>query len=171
VSAAREEEDVPVVEPALAELDLVVLVAATFLLDALPLEPHAATPTAAASATSVTSAALDKRFAFLMVSVGPFRLKSLCGGAHPPPKSELTAELALPVLELELEPVDDELPVLLAPESVTDVAAMVPLEPLAPAITTWSPGLSFLALTVSLLEILVAPDSFTLTVLPEVSVT
>jgi hypothetical protein len=74
VSAARE-EDAPVVEPGVVELDLVVLVAATFLLDALALEPHAATPTAAASATSVTSAALDKRFAFLIVSVGPFRLK------------------------------------------------------------------------------------------------
>ena len=48
------------------ELDAVVVVAAVFLLDAVALEPQAETPTAAASATSVTSAALDKRFADLI---------------------------------------------------------------------------------------------------------
>jgi hypothetical protein len=61
--------------------DAVVVVAAVFLLDAVALEPQAETPTAAASATSVTSAALDKRFADLMVSVSPFILKTACFSA------------------------------------------------------------------------------------------
>lgn len=71
--------------------------------------------------------------------------------------------------ELELE--EDEELALLAPESVTEVACTVPLEAALPATTTCSPGYSFFRETVSLFVILVALESFTLTVLPLVSVT
>jgi hypothetical protein len=53
----------------------------------------------------------------------------------PEPNSEFTAELPLPD-PLEFVPV----PVLLAPESLTEVAETVPLALLAPWMTTESPG-------------------------------
>lgn len=52
---------------------------------------------------------------------------------HQPPNSELTAELALP--EVPVPAVELPLPapaVLLAPESLTDAAEIVPDEPVAP---------------------------------------
>lgn len=62
------------------------------------------------------------------------------------------------------------LPVLLAPESLMEVAAIVPVELVAPWMTTESPGCKELLETPRLLVILVAEESVTLTVLPEVSV-
>jgi hypothetical protein len=57
-----------------------------------------------------------------------------------------------------------------APESLTDVALIAPLELFKPWITTASPGRTDVAETPSLLVILVAEESVTLTVLPELSV-
>jgi hypothetical protein len=88
----------------------------------------------------------------------------------------LTAELPLEALELLpvlllpvlLLPVLSLL-VLLAPESLIDVADTVPLLFFSPRITTESPGCSERFPTLRLLVILVAEESVTLTVLPEVS--
>lgn len=87
------------------------------------------------------------------------------------PNSELTAELAL--LELPLAGLAAPLPVLPvppAPESLTEAAAIVPLEPVTPWMTTESPGCKELFETPRLLVTLVADESVTLTVLPEASV-
>ena len=81
----------------------------------------------------------------------------------------MTAEPALlePLLELLLELLA---PVLapLAPESLTEVAEMVPSEPFAPWMTTVSPGRTADFPTPTLLVTLVALESVTLTTLPVV---
>jgi hypothetical protein len=56
------------------------------------------------------------------------------------------------------------------PESLTEVAVIVPLEPVVPWTTIESPGCTAVLLTLSLLETMVAEDNVTLTVLPELSV-
>lgn len=81
------------------------------------------------------------------------------------PDPELDELLLVPLEPLPLEP----LPVVLAPESLSEVALIVPLELLAPWITTESPGRTAFLPTVRLLVILVADESRTLTVFPEVS--
>ena len=55
--------------------------------------------------------------------------------------------------------------------SLTVVALTVPFDPLAPETTTRSPGRTAFLPTLTFLVTLVALDSVTLTVLPEVSVT
>ena len=60
--------------------------------------------------------------------------------------------------------------VALAPESLTDVAAIVPFALFKPWITTVSPGRSDAVETPWLFVSLVAEESVTLTVLPELSV-
>ena len=84
----------------------------------------------------------------------------------PEPNSELTPDPEL--VELLLVPLEP-LPVVLAPESLIEVALSVPLELLAPWITTESPGRTAFLPTVRLLVILVADESRTLTVFPELS--
>ena len=69
----------------------------------------------------------------------------------------------------ELEELELLLLVLLAPESLIEVADTVPLWFLRPRITTESPGCSDRLPTLRLLVIFVAEDSVTLTVLPELS--
>ena len=79
-------------------------------------------------------------------------------------------EPELPEPEL-LEPPDPEPPVARVPESVTDAAETVPLEPDTPETTIVSPGRMAFRGADSLLVILVAEESLTLMVLPEASVT
>jgi hypothetical protein len=76
------------------------------------------------------------RIVDLMFSVSPFSYFE-AGPDQPPPNSEPIAEVELLV---ELEPEVADVPVLLAPESVTEVAFTVPFELVLPAITTASPG-------------------------------
>src|ERR1019366_6420248 len=91
----------------------------------------------------------------------------------PEPNSELTPDPELVELLLELLPLEPLpvvlAPVVLAPVSLIEVALSVPLELLAPRITTESPGRTAFLPTVRLLVILVADESRTLTVFPEVS--
>ncbi len=58
-----------------------------------------------------------------------------------------------------------------APESVIDAAETVPPDPVTPVITSVSPGRIADRRADRVLEIFVAPESLTLTVLPDVSVT
>ena len=71
-----------------------------------------------------------------------------------------------------LAPAPDEPLVLLAlaPESLIEVAVRVPPELFTPWMRTESPGWTALRATVRLLVILVAEDSLTLTMFPELSV-
>ena len=69
-----------------------------------------------------------------------------------------------------LEPPALVLLVVFAPESLTEVAVMVPLELFAPWTTIVSPGLSELFETFRLFVSLVLEASLTFTVLPELSV-
>ena len=68
-------------------------------------------------------------------------------------------------LPLELERAAP-VPAALAPESLTEVATMVPLELVSPRMTTESPGCRAERLTPRLLEILVEEESRTLTTFP-----
>lgn len=61
-------------------------------------------------------------------------------------------------------------PVALAPESLTDVATIVPLEFFTPWTTIASPGWSEFLETLRLFVSLVLEESVTFTVLPELSV-
>jgi hypothetical protein len=88
--------------------------------------------------------------------------------------------LAVPVLLLPVVPAPVVLPLLAppapepvarVPESLTEVAEIVPLELVAPWITTASPGRSDDFEAVWLFVTLVADESVTLTVLPEAWVT
>src|SRR5581483_6409998 len=91
--------------------------------------------------------------------------------AHPPPNNWLTAEDPLfPELELP-EPPPLAAAAGLAPVSLRVVALTVPFEPLAPTTTTRSPGRTPFLPTATFLVTLVALESVTLTVSPEVSVT
>lgn len=87
---------------------------------------------------------------------------------EPPLNNEPTDELPLeePLVD---EPLVDELLVLLAPESLTDEATSTPWEFLTPWMTTLSPGRTDFLDTERLLVSLVAEDSLTLTVFPELS--
>src|ERR1035441_1853781 len=106
------------------------------------------------------------------MSVGQRQLLGFDGRVFDQPLPEPNSELA-PDPELDerlLEPLPLEpLPVVLAPESLSEVALIVPLELLAPWITTESPGRTAFLPTERLLVILVADESRTLTVFPEVS--
>ena len=107
------------------------------------------------------------------VAVGSFR-DARC--AHPPgANSELTPEPEEPELPVEPEeaeePEEPDVPVLLAPESVIEAAETVPPEPETPWTTIVSPGRMAEREADWVLVILVAEDSLTLIVFPEVSVT
>lgn len=78
----------------------------------------------------------------------------------------MTAEL--PVLDVPAAAPEPAL-LELAPESLTEVATIVPFFFFNPWIWTESPGRTAFRLTLKLLVSFVAPDSFTLTVLPEAS--
>jgi hypothetical protein len=86
----------------------------------------------------------------------------------PPPGAPVAV---LPEEELPADDVDDVVLVPLEPESLSDVAVILPFELPAPWTTTESPGLTDRLDTPRLLVILVAELSSTLTVLPEASVT
>jgi hypothetical protein len=124
--------------------------------------PHAARSAATASRATVVRAA---RGVSLMVVIGV-----LSGAVDQPPAPEPNSEFTaafppdLPELLLVLLVL-----VLLAPESLIVVADTVPLLSLSPRITTESPGCSDRSPTLRLLVILVAEESVTLTVLPELS--
>ena len=113
----------------------------------------------------------------MKLSSAPPRTGTDRGGepvAHPPPlpNSELTAEeplLLLPLLLL-LEPLPPAAAPAPAPVSLSVVAATVPSEFFAPATTTVSPGRTAFFPTDTFLVTLVALESVTFTVLPEVSV-
>ena len=88
----------------------------------------------------------------------------------PEPNRELTAELPPPAAPEPLAELPAPLLLLLAPESLIEVAESVPLLFFSPLITTESPGCTERLETPRLLVILVAEESVTLTVLPEMSV-
>lgn len=128
------------------DVPVVVVLDAFLLLEPLePLEllepPHAAIASAAHSASIITRGPRGVRIFDLMFSVSPFSYLET-GPDQPPPNSEPIAEVELLVeLEPELEDAPAlDAPVLLAPESVTEVACTVPFELALPAITTASPG-------------------------------
>ena len=152
----------PVLEAALAEVDAELLV--------LELLPHPAT--SVASATS-TTAVCDARgvsfFIFMVLSDGSVTDRFLIRTTGSRPHSRPSR---LDPLEAPLEPLppDAPEPVLLAPESLTEVADTLPLLFLSPRITTESPGRRECFDTPRLLVILVADESVTLTVFPDTSV-
>ena len=134
----------------------------------LELLPQAAIRALVASAASASSA--RRVGVCVWVNVCPCRRGCSFQPPFREPNRELTAELPPPAAP---EPVA-ELPapplLLLAPESLIEVAASMPLLFFSPLITTESPGCSDRFETPRLLVILVAEDSVTLTVFPEVSV-
>jgi hypothetical protein len=130
----------------------------------LELLPHAASKAAAASAATAVRPA---RGVGLSVVIEVLSWAVNQPPLAPAPNSEFTAELPPDPLELLLLVV--VVVVVLAPESLIDVADTVPLLFFRPRITTESPGCSACFPTLRLLVSLVAEESVTLTVLPELS--
>jgi hypothetical protein len=126
--------------------------------------PHAASKAAAASAATAVRPA---RGVGLSVVIEVLSRAVNQPPPAPAPNSEFTAELPPDPLELLLLLV--VVVVVLAPESLIDVADTVPLLFFRPRITTESPGCSACFPTLRLLVSLVAEESVTLTVLPELS--
>jgi hypothetical protein len=128
--------------------------------------PHAASKAAAASAATAVRPA---RGVGLSVVIEVLSRAVNQPPPAPAPNSEFTAELPPDPLELLLLLVVVVVVVVLAPESLIDVADTVPLLFFRPRITTESPGCSACFPTLRLLVSLVAEESVTLTVLPELS--
>ena len=152
----------PVLVAALAEVDVELLV--------LELLPHPATSVASATSTTAVCDARGVSFFIVMVlSDGSVTDRFRTTGSRPHSRSSRRSREPPEPLEPPDRPVAPE-PAVLAPESLIEVAETLPLLFLSPRITTASPGRSECFETPRLLVILVADDSVTLTVLPEVSV-
>jgi hypothetical protein len=133
--------------------------------------PHAARARLAVIAPS----AGIRRSARRGLLLGDFMDRSFCdrGGVDQPPLEELAPVEPLeepPPAEPPADPPLPPLPVVRAPESLTEVATRVPLEFFTPWMTTESPGWSALLETPRLFVSLVDEESVTLTVFPVVSV-
>ena len=155
----------PLLVAALAEADAELLV--------LELLAHPATSVARATNTTAVCDARGVSFFIVMVlSDGAVTDRFRTTGSRPqfPLEPLEPPEPPEPPEPLEPLPLVAPEPALLAPESLAEVADTLPLLFLSPRTTTASPGRSECLETPRLLVILVADDSVTLTVLPEVSV-
>ena len=138
------------------------------MLELLELLPHAAMPqpvTSTASASGARRLAISKILIVWSFRYSSGRSSAAASGAE----QRVDGGAGAPGAAEPPEPPELEL-ALLAPESLTDVALIAPFE-FRPRMTTVSPGRTADLPTVTFLVILVALESVTLSVLPEVSVT
>lgn len=129
-----------------------------WVVELLELLPHAAITRLVVTAARPRVARRARRWVVLRMVMSCV----LCGGVGQPAAVVLVVPALLPVA-------GGPVRAALAPESFTEVAVIVPFEFFAPWITTVSPGRTDDLETLWLLVTLVAEESVTLTVFPEVS--